>query len=268
MKKTNPENKKSRSAGSCGLKLLYPPRCPICDGLMDFRKRGCCDGCAGKLPWVSGAKCMKCGRPLTNPQAEYCSDCAGGRRYFDGGAAAFTYSGEMRDSVARMKFQNRRDYLPFYGEAMGRALAGRLRLWRPKAILPVPMHPKKRRRRGFNQAELLAGELARFTGIPLKNDILKCVRLTEDQKKLDRRARQRNLRGIFSVEGDISDLGSVLLVDDVFTTGSTVDELARVLKRHGMERVYFAVLCIGKEKDGCTEPKLCYTMEKGKESVE
>lgn len=232
------------------LSLLYPPRCPICDGLQKIGDFGCCDSCSKDLPWVRKARCMKCGRQLADEEAEYCSDCRKQEHCFDEGTAAFTYSGRMRDSVYRMKFQNRRDYLPFYAAAMARALEGCLERWRPEVILPVPMHPKKKRRRGYNQSELLAKELAGLTGLPMEKDMLRCIRLTADQKKLGRRDRQKNLRGSFAVEESFGGYQRVLLVDDVYTTGSTVDELSKILKRRGVQRVYFVVLCTGKEKDG------------------
>lgn len=249
-----------RALGAYILRLFYPPRCPICDAMIGIGQDGCCEYCVDSLPWVSGTRCMKCGRQLVDVRAEYCSDCKKVRHFFDEGAAAFTYSGHMRDSVYRMKFQNRRDYMPFFAGAMAQVLADHLAQWQPDVILPVPMHPHKRRRRGYNQSELLAEELARFTGIPVKKDILRCVRLTEDQKKLDRRARRKNLRGSFAVERRFSEFRRVLLVDDIYTTGSTMDELSRVLKLYGVQQVYFIVLCIGKEKKTvCTASKLCYT---------
>lgn len=243
-----------RRYGSRILRLLYPPRCPICDALMGLTEHGCCDSCAAGLPWVSGPKCMKCGRQLADDRVEYCGDCRKSAHFFDEGAAAFTYSGGIRDSVYRMKFQNRRDYLPFYAEAMERVLRAYLQRWQPEIILPVPMHPRKRRLRGYNQSELLAKELSRLTGIPMAGDVLRCVRLTSDQKKLDRRARRKNLRGSFAVAGHFSGFRRVLLVDDVYTTGSTVDELGRVLKLCGVQRVYFIVLCTGKEKRRYARP--------------
>lgn len=140
--------------------------------------------------------------------------------------------------------------MPFFAQSMARPLTGCLGRWQPEVILPVPMHPRKRRRRGYNQSELLAKELARLTGIPMKKDALRCVRLTADQKRLNRRDRQENLRGSFIAEQSFTVFRRVLLVDDVYTTGSTMDELSRVLKHRGVQRVYFVVLCIGKEKDG------------------
>lgn len=242
-----------RPAGNYILRLLYPPRCPVCDALMGIKEYGCCQRCSDILPWVSGAKCMKCGRQLGDSRREYCDDCRKVRHFFDEGAAVFTYAGRIRDSVYRMKFQNRRDYIPFFAGTMVQVLAGHLVQWRPEVILPVPMHIHKRRRRGYNQSELLAEEVARLTGIPLKKDVLRCVRLTKDQKKLDRCARRKNLHGSFAVGERSLGFRRVLLVDDVYTTGSTVDELSRELKRHGVQQVYFVVLCIGKEKKAvCT----------------
>ncbi|MDO4321252.1 MAG: ComF family protein [Lachnospiraceae bacterium] len=239
------------------LALLYPPRCVCCDRILGVREGGCCSECAARLPWISGPSCMKCGKPVETQEQEYCEDC---RRYpheFDRGAAAFTYTGMMRRSVYRMKHENRRDYLSFYAEAMVHALAGELMRWRPEVIIPVPMHPRKRRRRGYNQSELLAEHISRLTGIPMRKDLLRCVKLTSSQKLLDRKARMQNLKGSIEASENFPKLRSVLLVDDVYTTGSTMDEMAGVLKRAGAEHVFFVVLCSGKGKKAvCTAENL------------
>ncbi len=251
-----------RQAGAWLLDLLFPPRCVICDEVLRAEERadGCCALCAPGLPWTGGTVCMKCGRPLLQPEREYCGDCAEGRHRFDRGAAAFVYTGGIRQSVQRMKFQNRRDYVPFYAKAMLRASARLLERHRPELILPVPMHPARRRRRGYNQAELLARNLSSLTGIPVRADLLYNTRRTLPQKQLDRRERLRNLRGSIALREPFPPVRRVLLADDVYTTGSTMDEIAGLLKRRGVEEVYFAVLCIGKGKKAvCTAENLCYT---------
>lgn len=112
-------------------------------------------------------------------------------------------------------------------------------------ILPVPIHWRKRGRRGFNQSELLAEELGKMLNIPVRKDLLRCRRMTAAQKTLGRKERQQNLRGSFVPNGPIQGLRRVLIVDDIYTTGSTMDEIARVLKKAGVDEVYFAVLCTG-----------------------
>ncbi len=231
--------------------LLYPPRCPFCDAVLDRSEQetGYCRMCAGRLPWVRGSVCMKCGKPVKYQEQEYCPDCAGKHHVFDQGVAAFTYSGCMPSSVHRMKSCNRRDYLDFFAAAMAGACSRRLASWKPEVILAVPMHPSRRAARGYNQSELLAEKISVWTGIPADLTALVCVRKTKTQKTLSRKERQANLRGSFAVRRSFLGVSGVLVVDDVYTTGSTMDEIAEVLKAAGVSRVYFLVLCIGKGKN-------------------
>lgn len=270
-----------RRLGNGMQELLYPSRCVICDEILRKGENGCCRDCAPLLPWVANgvkrispgrpflppqarrgngftaAQCMKCGRPVEDESEEYCEDCRTTEHCFDRGAAAFIYTGALRHSVGRMKFSNRRDYIPFFARAMVKALGPHLSDWRPQLILPVPMHPWKRRRRGYNQSELLAAEIGRLTGIPMDKNLLRCVRLTPSQKQLDRRERMRNLRGCFEARAPFPPVSRVLLVDDVYTTGSTLDEVSRVLRTCSVKDIYFVVLCTGKgKKTVCTAGKI------------
>ena len=244
------------------LDLIYPPRCFNCDVILKKGEFGCCQECYEKLPWVSGAVCMKCGRPVAKKEQEYCPDCQKQYHYYDQGAAAFVYTGMMRKAVSGMKFSNRKDSVDFFGYAMIRALerTGHLEKWQPDLILPVPMHPRKKRRRGYNQAELLAEQIGLLTGIPVNERLIRCVKQTTSQKQLNRRERLKNLKGAFETDDDFPPVKSVLLVDDVYTTGSTVDEISRVLREAGVQRIFFIALCIGNRKKAVsTAEKLCYT---------
>lgn len=235
------------------LALLYPPRCVCCDTILGLHEKGCCPKCEKSLPRIKGSSCMKCGKPVAGQEQEYCEDCRKYPHEFDRGKAAFTYTGAMRRSVYRMKHDNRRDYLPFYAEEMVQAVASELPRWRPEVILPIPMHPRRKRRRGYNQSELLAEHISRLTGIPVKKNLLRCVKQTSAQKSLNRKERMKNLEGSMAVAGETIGFKRVLLVDDVYTTGSTMDEAAKVLKNAGAESIFFIVLCSGKGKKAvCT----------------
>ncbi len=249
--------------------LLYPPRCPLCDKILDWKDRtttqkiripgmprGCCTDCRTSLPRVKEPACMKCGKPLENEGQEYCGECMTQRHFFDRGVAAFRYTNALRHSVYRMKTENRRDYIPFYAAEMARALERKLPQWRPEVILPAPMHSRKRRQRGYNQSELLAREIGRLTGIPVETGLLRVTRIIRSQKELGRRERLQNLRGSVAAREPFPRYSSVLLVDDVYTTGSTLDEISRVLRTQGVRSVYFVVLCTGKgKKDGMHREK-------------
>ncbi len=239
-------------------KLLYPPRCVCCDVLLGGLEDGCCPECAANLPRILGPVCMKCGKPVGSDEEEYCEDCRQYRHTFDRGIAVFTYTGSLRQSVYRMKRQNRRDYLPFYAKEMVHTLQPVLSGWRPEVLMPIPMHRRKKRRRGYNQAELLAEEISRLTGIPVLKDALYCTRLNSDQKMLGRKERRKNLKGSFAgSEEQLKQFTRILIVDDVYTTGSTMDEAADVLKQAGIKQIFFAVLCTGKGKRQYAQEKSC-----------
>ncbi len=119
-----------------------------------------------------------------NWETEYCDDCLRTRHWFDQGAAAVIYTGAMRRSVYRMKADNRRDYLDFYAVLMAEVLQKHLHIWQPELLIPVPMHWKKRQKRGYNQSELLAKKLSRLTGIPVEQKLICCVRPHTEQKQL------------------------------------------------------------------------------------
>ena len=106
-------------------------------------------------------------------------------------------------------------------------------------------HASRERERGYNQSELLAKEMSRLLGIPVRSDIVKRVQKTVPQKELDELGRQNNLKKAFFIGTDVVKLKKVIVVDDVYTTGSTVDAVARELKEHGVGKVYFITLCIG-----------------------
>lgn len=233
------------------LQLLYPPRCPFCDEILDVSEREllCCSICSRKIPWVTGARCMKCGKPVSSCELEYCPDCQKTKHAYDRGAAVFRYSGCMPGSIYRLKAVNRRDYIGFFAEALYRSSRMYLKRWQPQVIIPVPMHPHKKAARGYNQSELLAKAFSKKTGIPYADDLLFCVKKTKVQKLLGQKDRKRNLRGSFAAKKSLRDLHTVLVIDDVYTTGSTMDEIAYTLKKAGVRYVYFFVLCTGNGKN-------------------
>ena len=147
-----------------------------------------------------------------------------------------------------MKFENKREYLDFYAWAMARAGKDFMDRIRPAVLMPVPMHPGKRRERGFDQSRILAEKLGKLTGISVDARSLTRNRFTLPQKDLDVRERKRNLRGAFSVKKGSLLREPVLLIDDIYTTGATMDEIARTLENEGIKRIYFLALCTGKGK--------------------
>jgi ComF family protein len=188
---------------------------------------------------------MKCGKPLKDGDAELCDDCAKSRHYYDQGAAVFEYGDGIRESIFRYKYDGCRSFADWYGEEMYRQCRTQLEMWKPQAVIPVPLYAKKRRVRGYNQAELIADRLGELSGIKVDSQILVRSRATVPQKSLNDVQRAENIKKAFTITTNIIKYKRVLLVDDIYTTGSTVDECAKALKAAGVERVYCASLCVG-----------------------
>jgi predicted amidophosphoribosyltransferase len=183
------------------------------------------------------------------------------------------YEKGLRRAVDRLKFHNRREYVPFFAEAMAQLAMQLFPRWQPAYLIPIPMHAKKKKERGFDQAQLLAEELgrrirrniedsrARFIRpnsedsrirqprFEVRSDILVRTRYTKASKQLDRTARKQNLRGAFAVRPGIRLSGAVVLIDDIYTTGTTMDEAARALRAAGAEYVYFLTASIVRGED-------------------
>lgn len=147
----------------------------------------------------------------------------------------------------KYKYFGCQEYSRFYGKALYIYGKDMLALWKPQIIIPVPLHRRKQRIRGFNQAELLAKELSRYAGIPVDTAILKKCHATQSQKKLNAAERKKNLQKAFQVVGNPAGM-RILLIDDVYTTGSTMDVLAKLLLEKGASHVYFLTLCIGNNR--------------------
>lgn len=225
------------------LNILYPKRCPICHKILKTSSLLICGECAGKITPVAGARCFLCGNPVREDE-EYCVGCLGKKRSFDQGKGIFFYDEQMKASILRYKYDGRRQYGDFYAKAMYIYTQKEIEIWKPDVIVPVPLHPRKKRMRGFNQAEDLAVKLSRYTHIPADTEMLKKVKDTKSQKKIDEKERRKNLKGAFKASCRVKGK-KILVVDDVYTTGSTMDETASCLKDAGAEKVYFLTVCTG-----------------------
>ena len=235
-------------AGRLLLEILYPGRCPVCDGILALGEGYIHKDCAGSLKRVGPHYCMKCGRPVLKEEAVYCSFCKEEKHDFDRGVSVYMYKGDMKNSVYRFKYANRQEYARYYGRELAAAIAARRDMRDAQLIVPVPLHPDKLLKRGFNQAELLGEEISSLLKIPMDAELVRRVRATRAQKELGAYERRKNLKKAFKIGQNDVKLNTVIVVDDIFTTGSTIDEVARVLKEAGAKRVYAATLAIGAPK--------------------
>lgn len=148
-------------------------------------------------------------------------------------------------AVYRFKYKNKRNWGRIFAVELAEHYEGQIRAWGIEEIIPIPLHSTRKRKRGFNQSEVVAGILSELTGIPCRTDVLFRIRKTVPQKQLDRRGRKDNLMGAFGVSREWNACENVLLIDDIYTTGTTVGRAAKMLKKAGAQNVYFLTISIG-----------------------
>lgn len=226
------------------LKLLWPEVCPFCGKV--YRK-GICPACKEKLKklWIVQPFCMKCGKPVRGKEQEYCYDCVCKEHYYDRGRALWIHKSPVSNSIYQFKYHNHRVFGKYYAEEMKNQFASVICEWKPDLIIPIPLHSRRRRKRGYNQSAIIGKELGRLCKIPVSENILRRIRYTNPQKKLDHTTRKSNLHNAFAITEKLVGIRRVLLIDDIYTTGNTIDEAARKLKESGVEKVYFLSVSIG-----------------------
>lgn len=234
-----------RKYGAKLMDLLYPRRCPACHEVVSRRGELICPECRGRFQSVEEPVCLKCGKGLRFAEEEYCFQCREHPKAFTASTAVFYYDETAQASMMKFKYEGRREYADYYVEALLQQRKERILRWRPQLILPVPIHRSRRRERGFNQAEELAKRLSQALNIPLRTDILLRTRKTTDQKELNAAARQQNLQQALTVAVPLTGLKRVLLVDDIYTTGSTLQACTRALQAAGAHQVYGCTIFIG-----------------------
>ncbi len=232
-----------------GLDLIFPPKCIFCGQIMRIGTTfEMCTDCSANLPWITANACVKCGKPTgLNENKMLCSDCKNAGHLYARGTSVFAYTGMVKKALQRMKFEGRKRYAIVFGFLMAQQLK-KMKNWPIINIVAyTPLHKKRYAKRGFNQAKLLANEIAKHLKYTLAEDILYKVKNTPSQSSLARGQRQQNLYNAFRLNTkiDVKDK-NILLVDDIYTTGTTVNECTRYLKAAGAKGVYVITVAIGK----------------------
>lgn len=204
-----------------------------------------CDRCKRRKRYIGDAHCMKCGKPLSGSNAEYCRDCLHTGHRFIRGRGLYVYNDEVRASITRFKYHGRREYADYYGYDMVRQLGAFIAGCRPDCLVPVPVSKEKLKKRGYNQAELIADSISARTGIPVEKGLMIRIRDTLPMKELNRTERMKNLKGAFKISSHDVKCRNVIIVDDIYTTGSTMDAAADVLKDAGADKINFITLAEG-----------------------
>ena len=234
--------------------VAFPPNCVHCGGLVEPAVtpagfRHLCLPCQAAVPWVRPPHCSCCGHPFHGivEGERACPRCVGLVPAYGEARTASLLSGPVRSLVIELKYHHGLHLLDDCAALLGGA-PHLLDHVRGARLVPVPLHPRKRRERGYNQSALLAGELARVAGGSTSVAYLLVRRLdTPTQTAFDRQSRLANLQNAFALApgATLRSSDRYVLVDDVFTTGSTVNACARVLRKAGAERVDVATLAHG-----------------------
>lgn len=232
--------------------LIYPPRCSICETFLwkNRAKKGqqellFCKPCFDGFSEITSPLCPICGRPFASEVDEdhLCEDCLRKTPYYDAMRAAYLFEGGIMQAIHQFKYAGK----SHFAKSLGPLLGSFAKEWLDKAddylMMPVPLHPKRLRERAFNQSLLLARYVAPLLGTELDFLSLKRIRYTQPQTGLKSDERRKNVLRAFEIaERKVLKGRTVLLVDDVATTGNTLNECARTLKRAGAETVFCLTL--------------------------
>lgn len=199
---------------------------------------GLCSPCRHDLP-DNAWHCRTCALPLPfTANGLLCGQCLREPAPFSHSVIPWRYQYPVDTMIARYKYNRQRQFARPLVAGLGQRLADDLAngvVPRPDLLIPAPMHPQRRRQRGFNQAQDIAEQLGRTLKIPVAGGLVRRTRKARSQRELNREERQKNLRGVFEVQGKLS--GALAIVDDVVTTGATAQTLATLLLEHGAQEV-------------------------------
>lgn len=191
---------------------------------------------------------MRCGKMLKDEVAEYCEDCAKRKSYITQGRSLWLHQKPVSVHYTDLSIIINDVMDQSFQEKLAEKYEKKLKEWKIGLILPIPLHWKRKRKRGYNQAEILARELGKRTGIAVCTDRLLRIRNTRPLKLFDRKERMEVLQGAFAVRSSSDFPENILLIDDIYTSGSTMEHAAGILKRAGVQNVYFLTVSIGQER--------------------
>lgn len=222
------------------LDVIIPPLCHICRSYIpNAGELHICPACRLRLPPVSSPLCPLCGIPFIGAGSDHrCGVCLSSHPHFDGAFAPFLYEGPIRDLIHSFKY-DRHTHLRHPLALLALEGANSFMEHHPQLIIPVPLHVSRLRQRGFNQATLIGKTMSKMLALPMLPDAIVRTRPTEPQINLSAAERRVNVQGAFAVKKSDWIAGKrVLLLDDVMTTGSTMDECSKVLKKAGATAVF------------------------------
>lgn len=239
-----PMKEKLKNIVADSLNLLFPPSCSSCKKMTESNDRPLCAECFSQLKFIKPPHCTCCGRTFSSGKDNHlCGDCLKSSWHFEKARSIFVYEEIIAGLIHRLKYSGDMTGLETF-QYLSRQSPLLHELSTPDFILPVPLHIKRLRHRGFNQALLLAKTVFPGEKEKIRHDILLRQMNTATQTGLSGKERRRNLKNAFIVQNHSEITGrNILILDDVFTTGTTVRECAKTLKKAGCERVEILTIC-------------------------
>jgi len=225
---------------------IFPPVCPVCGGMLSLGQGSVHRDCLDRLSFVRAPACSCCGRQIITGHQRLCYDCSHSPRHFIRNFPALNYDDTARRIIADLKYRNRRGHAAFLGRLMACCYREELAGAHIDCIVPVPISESRRRDRRYNQAELIADALGEELSLPVNPHILIRSKKTKAMKELGAGDRLTEIKNAIEA-GDIPDgIKRVLIVDDIYTTGATMEACAYILWQKGIES-YAACACIGSD---------------------
>lgn len=228
------------------IRLLYPPTCTFCQDIIPLISESLiCYYCQEAYPPIQDPVCKKCGKELAHDD-DLCLDCEKASHKYTQGLALYPYQGTIKETLYRFKYGGHRKYAQFFAENMYRQLKETTFFHKIDLIIPVPLSKERLKQRGYNQAAEIAKYLSSLSQLPLDDQTLIRHKDTKPNSGLSPQQRLKNVNNVFTTSKLLAPKYKViLLIDDIYTTGSTVNECSKQLTKAGAKEVYSCVVCIG-----------------------
>ena len=227
------------------IEIFYPNVCVLCGVVLkNGDKRGICNDCMKEYPYLEDNLCVHCGKPRLDRLKEKCSDCEGHRTYYEVGRSMWVYEDKVRKAIHSLKYKGHKENGELFAKELVRYYST-FQAWEIDQVIPVPLYYKKQRKRGYNQAVLIGEYFAKVYGYSLNCDGLIRTKKTLPQKELKNKARKENMSQAFEAKESVRGK-YILLIDDIYTTGATINACSKALKDKGAIAVYYLAIGIGR----------------------
>ena len=238
------------------INFIFPRRCVICDKVLPFGEGisslFLCFDCMNSIDFIDEPYCKKCGSKIKNTNKTFCDRCEmqyeKNKSNYNYGFGLCRYTNKIKNSLHKIKYSGRKEYLEFYGKSIANMFYKKIKNLNIDVFIPVPIHKKRLIIRNYNQAYILATYISEHLkkyniDIPVDNEFLTREKYTTNLNKLDQSGRKNELTNAFFVKKN-NKYKNICIIDDIYTTGSTIENMSGVLKKIGVSNIYFLVIAV------------------------